>query len=95
MEKKCRFMEGLLAGAALGALAGILLAPSSGEETRRKIKKMVEDNNDLIRDTKEKTEVLIAKTMSAIEQGFDKIGQVVDEGRKNKSRFPKDADEMA
>lgn len=34
-----KFIAGVLIGAALGAAAGLLLAPQSGEETRKVIKK--------------------------------------------------------
>jgi gas vesicle protein len=34
-----KFFAGFIVGGALGALAGILLAPSSGEETRKTITK--------------------------------------------------------
>ena len=44
-----RFFTGVVIGAAIGAVAGILLAPQSGEETREKIGAMAKD-------TAEKTE---------------------------------------
>ena len=44
MEKQSNhFGAGLFFGLALGVLAGILLAPSTGEETRRKIMDSTED----------------------------------------------------
>ena len=39
-------MLGFLAGAAAGALAGILLAPDKGSETRKNLKKKVKDLSD-------------------------------------------------
>jgi gas vesicle protein len=79
MSKKGSFLEIFFLGAVVGVIAGILFAPSSGEETRSKLKKIKEENDDLVKDTKEKTETLIAKTMDAIEQGFDKLTEMVDE----------------
>ena len=40
---KSRTVIALLAGAAAGAVLGILLAPDKGEETRKKVKKTTED----------------------------------------------------
>ncbi|WP_053961115.1 YtxH domain-containing protein [Sulfobacillus thermosulfidooxidans] len=41
-------LSGLVVGAALGVLAGILLAPSAGAETRGSIKKKTQDSLDQI-----------------------------------------------
>ena len=38
-----RFLAGFAVGAALGAVAGILLAPKSGEETRELLGEMASD----------------------------------------------------
>ena len=35
MAKSNKFLYGLIAGAAIGAIAGVLLAPKSGKETRK------------------------------------------------------------
>jgi gas vesicle protein len=40
---KSRTVFALLAGAAVGTVLGILLAPDKGEETRKKVKKTTED----------------------------------------------------
>ncbi|MEP6746265.1 MAG: YtxH domain-containing protein [Bacteroidota bacterium] len=40
---------GFLAGAAVGALAGILLAPDKGSETRKKISKKTNDLGDTLK----------------------------------------------
>lgn len=41
--EKSNFFEGMMMGGILGAVAGILLAPLTGEETRQKIKKKMEE----------------------------------------------------
>ncbi len=79
MSKKGNFFEIFVFGAVTGLVAGMLFAPRSGEETRNKLKKIKEDNDELIKDTKEKTENLIVKTMEAIEHGFDKLSTMVEE----------------
>jgi gas vesicle protein len=43
MHANSRIVLGLLAGAAAGAIAGILFAPDKGTETRRKISKATSD----------------------------------------------------
>ena len=69
------FVEGVFFGAITGLVAGLLLAPSSGEETRDKLKKLRDDNDELIQETKERTEDLIHKTVDAIEQGFARVSE--------------------
>lgn len=44
------FMGGLLVGAALGAIAGLLVAPRPGRETRRILKKSADALPDLMED---------------------------------------------
>lgn len=44
------FIAGLLAGSVLGTIAGVLIAPRSGRETRRLLKKSVEALPDLAED---------------------------------------------
>lgn len=78
--KKSWFIEGVILGAIVGGLAGVLLAPASGEETRERLRKL-KDDNELLKDAKDKTEVMIAKTMDAIEKGFEKVTDMVDERR--------------
>ncbi len=46
MAKKSDVVIGLLAGAAIGATLGILFAPDKGKNTRRRLKKNVEDYTD-------------------------------------------------
>ena len=43
-------LSGLIAGAALGAIAGLLLAPRSGRQTRKVIKKSADAVPDLVED---------------------------------------------
>ena len=38
-----RFLAGFIVGGAIGAVAGILLAPRSGEETRKMLKDTADD----------------------------------------------------
>ena len=72
------FFDGLLVGTVLGAVFGMLYAPQSGEETRSHISKLKADNEDLIQDTKQKTEVLINKKKDAIEEGLDRLTKTIE-----------------
>ena len=71
-----RFLAGFAVGAALGAVAGILLAPKSGEETRvmlgemasdiakktdEKVKVIQKKADDIVSDVQEKSEELMSK----------------------------------
>jgi len=85
-SRHSHFLEGVLFGGLIGAIFALLLAPSSGYETRKKLKKMIQDDPDLIQDTKEKTEQLIHKTKEAIEEGFDKISTIIHEKTAPKKR---------
>ena len=80
-NKNGHFIGGIVLGALMGAVAGILFAPTAGKDTRNKLKKMVDSNGEIIKNTKEKTEVAFTKTMDAIKHGFDKLGRIVDEKR--------------
>lgn len=47
---KSRTVLALLAGAAAGAVLGILLAPDKGEESRKKVKQTAEDCIDKVKE---------------------------------------------
>ena len=44
------FMGGMILGAAIGAVTGLLIAPKSGRETRRMLKKSADALPDLVED---------------------------------------------
>jgi gas vesicle protein len=91
MCKKKNFVGGILLGAIVGAVAGILFAPTAGKETRKKLKKMVDAEGEFIKDTKEKTEEVARNTIDSIKQGIEKIGRYIDEKRGH-SQPPHDDD---
>jgi gas vesicle protein len=76
---------GLLAGAAAGALAGILLAPAKGSKTRRRILKKGENYadslkdklNDLLETTNQKFEKVKKEVTDFTEKKMGKTEKVV------------------
>ena len=81
MAKQSNFLEGIIIGAIVGGIAGVLFAPSPGTETRKKLKNMAAENADLVDTAKDQTEDLIDKTKDAIEQGFSKIKTLIEENK--------------
>ncbi|MDY0102707.1 MAG: YtxH domain-containing protein [Lentimicrobium sp.] len=72
----------ILAGAAAGALAGILFAPAKGKNTRKKILKKGED---YVGSLKEKTDQLF----DSFSEKFEKLkGEVADFTKKVKKETP-------
>jgi gas vesicle protein len=71
------FFKGLLVGTVAGAVAGILLAPKSGEETREDIKKLAVDLKDKATDMYAKAKREVEKKIEAVKRAGDRI----DEGK--------------
>ena len=67
----------LLAGVALGAVAGVLLAPASGEKTRRKIVRKAEDMRDQLTDLVDKGESLMQDAKRAAKKASAQAGRIV------------------
>jgi len=69
MKNQKKLMAGLIAGTLLGVAAGILLAPSSGQKTRKKI---IDDTlglkNDLMASVNESIDGLRKQFISKIDQ---------------------------
>ena len=69
------FLKGILFGAIAGAIAGVLLAPKSGVETREDIKKLAVDFGEKATEIYQKAEDILRKKLAQIK----KVGQDIDE----------------
>jgi gas vesicle protein len=69
------FFKGLIIGALGGAVAGILLAPKSGEETREDIKKLGLDLKEKAVDTYEKARAEVEKKIKQVKKAGEKIDE--------------------
>ena len=79
MSRGGGFFEGFFCGTVAGVVLGLLYAPQSGEETRRKLREAnMSQTNDAVQVTREKTEDLIQNTKDAIEKGFDRLSRMLD-----------------
>ncbi|MFT3936671.1 MAG: YtxH domain-containing protein [Chitinophagaceae bacterium] len=84
-----KVLLGFLAGAAAGALAGILLAPDKGSETRKKISKKTSDLgeslkgsfNDFIDGVKESYASVKSEAEDVEERGRLKVNALKQEAR--------------
>jgi len=80
------FLGGLLLGATAGFLAGVLIAPASGEETRRRLRRRVEDEADEIRRRgrrlAEDADDIRRKGRRLVEDATEKVEEGLDQGRK-------------
>ena len=82
MSRDGHFFSGFLWGALIATGISLLYAPQSGEETRKRLRQLKEENEDLLLGTKNKTEALIERTKSSIEEGFDKLARIIEDNKK-------------
>jgi len=89
---------GFLAGAAIGALAGVLFAPRSGKETRERIANKLNDSKEELEDrieqaraewSKAKGKAMNAATMTK-EEVSDFVRFLFEEGKDLRERLKKD-----
>ena len=73
------FLEGVITGAILGGIAGLLFSPKSGKKLRRdisdKTENLMDDTNRLIKKAKEKASDIISDATKRAEK-------LIEEGRK-------------
>jgi gas vesicle protein len=75
----------LLIGLGLGALIGVLFAPSSGEETRDYLSRRAEEGRDFAqrkaRELRDQAGDLVDRGKNAAQQGKETVAAAVDAGR--------------
>lgn len=89
MKADSKVLLGLLAGAAIGAIAGILFAPDKGSETRKKIAKNTSDMgdhlkssfNDFVDTVKDKYRHAKNEAEDAVEKGANKISSLSNQAK--------------
>lgn len=77
-ERNSGIVLGLLAGAAIGSLLGVLFAPEKGCETRKRVRRKAED---LLDEASEQYELLSEKA----KQGVDALKQEYEKYKEHKS----------
>ncbi len=83
------FLEGLFMGAILGGVLGVLFAPQSGEKSRAWLKKLKDDNQDILDNALETSENLVTTSKTAIKEGFDKVANMIEEKLTTNTKKPK------
>ena len=81
MSKESNFLTGIVIGAIVGAAAGILLAPESGEETRKKIADktsgLKEDLEAKLNDVSEKIKNLENEALTGFKEKFYDVKGII------------------
>ena len=77
------FVEGLFLGAVIGGALALLFAPQTGKETRDWLKKIKDDNQDIIDEAVINSESAVAAAKRKIDDSFKAVSHMV-EGRKGK-----------
>lgn len=76
-----RFFAGVAIGAAIGAIAGVLLAPQSGEETRESLGKMAKGvakkTDSTVRDIQEKADTIVSDLQEKGDEIIERIQSLI------------------
>lgn len=84
-----RFLAGVIVGGALGAIAGILLAPQSGEETREMLndasKEVAEKTDKTVKDIQNKAENVVSELQQKGDEIMGKIQDIINKQKNGSS----------
>ncbi len=84
-DRSGRFVAGLLVGSALGAIAGILLTPRTGRETRQLLKKSADALPELIEDLSSSLQLQAGRlsegTLRQWEQTLERLREAIAAGQ--------------
>ena len=76
-----KFLAGFIVGGALGAVAGVLLAPQSGEETRELLsdssKDVVKKTDKTVKEIQEKADVVVSDLQKKSDEIMEKIQTLI------------------
>lgn len=76
-----KFLAGFVVGGALGAIAGILLAPQSGEETRELLsdasKEVVKKTDKTVKDIQDKADTVVSDLQKKSDEILGKIQSMI------------------
>ncbi|MCB9790551.1 YtxH domain-containing protein [Candidatus Nomurabacteria bacterium] len=93
MSRTESFMKGIILGTIVGAAAGVLFAPKSGEETRKELKKKAEELKSQAEVEYKKAKVVVDKKLANLKEvgkkidkaGYEKlVKNVIDEIKNDK-----------
>lgn len=80
-----KFLAGFVVGGALGALAGVLLAPQAGEETRELLnnasKDAVKKTDKTVKEIQEKADVVVSDLQEKGDEIMNKIQALINKQR--------------
>lgn len=83
-----KFLAGFLVGGALGAIAGVLLAPQKGEETREMLSDMSKDivkkTDKTVKEIQDKADVVVSDLQQKGNDIMDKVQSLINK-QKNES----------
>lgn len=76
-----KFLAGVIVGGAMGAIAGILLAPKSGEETRELLsdasKDVVKKTDRTVKDIQDKAETVVSDLQKKGDEIMEKVQSLI------------------
>lgn len=83
-----KFLAGFVVGGAIGAIAGILLAPKSGEETRALIadtaKDMTQRANETVKEIQSKADDAVSEMQKKGDELKEKLQNMINQQKENK-----------
>ena len=83
-----KFLAGFMVGGAIGAIAGILLAPKSGEETRALIADTTKDvtrrANETVKEIQSKADDVVSEMQKKGDELKEKLQNVINQQKEGK-----------
>lgn len=84
-----KFLAGFIVGGALGAVAGIILAPQSGEETRDLLsdtsKDVAKRTDKTVKEIQNKADIVVSDLQKKSDEIMDKIQTLINKQKDDKA----------